>query len=726
MEVTDPGTPPAPERAARPGLKLDVAAALPVVTLFFWLCLVYGWEAWANVAPWLNSDEFERAQLSRAVAATGHEAWRTIPYRFESLYAYLLAPVWWIHDTGDAYGLAKAIGVAAMTAVVFPAYALARMLVSRGWALFAAAGAAMIPALAYSSMLLLEPLAYPWATLCFCLVAQALVRRRPAWSVGAAAACLAAPFVRSQLFVVPIGAALAAALYWFTGSGGRRLRRNWSLRHWVAFSVLLVCAAVVANAVARHYSHVWALTTSTYPGHIVRYGLRSIGSLTIGLGVLPVIAGLAALKAPRGERRSPELRAFTSLAISMVASFALYAGVKAAYVPTLGVTEFVERNLIYLAPLFFVGTALVLERRRVALFPLLAATGLVLYLVTTTPLHLEIAVFFDAPGLAGVSGLSRSLGLTAGGARALLIVLTLVSAALLLFLRYGSRAAATTGAVTAAVAVLAWNAYGEIDFARESHKVASAQVANMPRPLDWVDRTVPDATRVTYIGQSIDDPFDVLQLEFWNRTVRRVWSMDGSAPGPTETPDVVEDGRLEPASGTEYVVADSGVTPVGRVLARKLHRGGRGVRTWTLVRITPPLRLRQTIEGVYPDGWGAPGTALNQFSFAVSAPHSVRVHVFRTRAARRYPATVRVTLGTLALVGPIPGRRPSMGTIIAKRTIRVPDNLDHEFVFDAPPAPFRVETSVTPFPHDRDPRIGDPRDLGANVVYSVTPRASGS
>jgi hypothetical protein len=31
---------------------------------------------------------------------------------------------------------------------------------------------------------------------------------------------------------------------------------------------------------------------------------------------------------------------------------------------------------------------------------------------------------------------------------------------------------------------------------------------------------------------------------------------------------------------------------------------------------------------------------------------------------------------------------------------------------------------VTPFPHDRDPTIGDPRDLGANVVYSVTPRPS--
>jgi hypothetical protein len=70
----------------------------------------------------------------------------------------------------------------------------------------------------------------------------------------------------------------------------------------------------------------------------------------------------------------------------------------------------------------------------------------------------------------------------------------------------------------------------------------------------------------------------------------------------------------------------------------------------------------------------------------------------------------------------VPGsRRPATGSVTATKTIRVPNNLDHEFVFDAPPPPFRVETSVTPFPHDRDPRIGDPRDLGANVEYSVTP-----
>jgi hypothetical protein len=80
-----------------------------------------------------------------------------------------------------------------------------------------------------------------------------------------------------------------------------------------------------------------------------------------------------------------------------------------------------------------------------------------------------------------------------------------------------------------------------------------------------------------------------------------------------------------------------------------------------------------------------------------------------------------VTLGSLTLTGLPGGRTPAIATVISKRTLHVPRNLDHEFVFKAPPPPFRVETSVTPFPHDRDPTIGDPRDLGANVQYSVAP-----
>jgi hypothetical protein len=114
VEVAEPKTAPAPAPAVRSRLTARLGGALPIVTVFFWLCLLYGWEAWGNPTPWLNSDEYERAQLSRAVASTGHEAWRTVPYAFDSLYAYMVAPAWWVHDIGRAYGVAKAIGVASV------------------------------------------------------------------------------------------------------------------------------------------------------------------------------------------------------------------------------------------------------------------------------------------------------------------------------------------------------------------------------------------------------------------------------------------------------------------------------------------------------------------------------------------------------------------------------------------------------------------------------------
>jgi hypothetical protein len=304
-----------------------------------------------------------------------------------------------------------------------------------------------------------------------------------------------------------------------------------------------------------------------------------------------------------------------------------------------------------------------------------------------------------------------------------LIALALASAAVVAFLRLMPKRTGSRAVVIAAAFVLAWNAYGEISFARASHRFVDTTLSTVPRPLDWVDRAVPSGAQVYYVGQSVDDAGDVLQLEFWNRRIQHVWSTDGTAPGPGPSviPDLAApDGRLEPAAGVQYVVADYGISPVGSVVTTKIHRGGRGARPWTLVRITPPLRVRQTLEGVYPDGWGKPVTALNQFSIPNGTASTVRVHVSRTQAARLYPATVNLTVGTLT----VSGGRPAIGEVLFTRRLRVRSHLEHVFEFDAPPAPFRVETSVTPFPHERDPSIGDPRDLGATISYSVTPRTS--
>jgi len=54
-------------------------AAVPLASIYLWLCIVYAFEAWRHVTPWLFTDELETTQISRSLAATGHAARRGEP-----------------------------------------------------------------------------------------------------------------------------------------------------------------------------------------------------------------------------------------------------------------------------------------------------------------------------------------------------------------------------------------------------------------------------------------------------------------------------------------------------------------------------------------------------------------------------------------------------------------------------------------------------------------------
>src|SRR5919109_3022621 len=104
-------------------------AAVPLLSIFLWLCIVYAIEAWAHATPWLFGDELELTQLSRAIADTGHAARRGEPHGFNTLWTYVMAPAWLIDDVHSAYSTLKYLSVIVMTLTIFPAYALARRVV---------------------------------------------------------------------------------------------------------------------------------------------------------------------------------------------------------------------------------------------------------------------------------------------------------------------------------------------------------------------------------------------------------------------------------------------------------------------------------------------------------------------------------------------------------------------------------------------------------------------
>ena len=124
----------------------------------------------------------------------------------------------------------------------------------------------------------------------------------------------------------------------------------------------------------------------------------------------------------------------------------------------------------------------------------------------------------------------------------------------------------------AAVAVVAWGLTGQV-YAAEGERRLSEQVdGNLPQPYDWVEEATGGGS-VVVLGQEIKDATGIWLTEFFNPSVRKMWSLDGSAQnvgGPILTPDLdAVDGTLTPVPGTEYVLAVNGVTLQAPIVAQR-------------------------------------------------------------------------------------------------------------------------------------------------------------
>jgi hypothetical protein len=702
-----------------------LTAALPVVTVYFWLLVVYAFESWSHLTPWLFTDELETTQLSRSIAETGHAARRGVPHSFDTLYTFLLAPAWWIDSTPDAYSAAKYIGVATMTAVVFPAYWLARQLVGTRAALFVAAASAAIPAFLYSSMFVEEPLAYPSATLCLFLIVKGLTTRRRGWLAGALVASLVAPLVRGELAVIPVVYLLAVLFLVWTSAWARRKRAGWKTWDWVGAATLFVGAVIVINAFISKHAYSWLVSTEFYKGRMVDNGLWAAGALAIGLGILPVVAGLAWLVRPRDVLRTPPERVFAAVLVAAILGFGWYTAVKAAYISTVFSTLVVERNLIYLAPPLFVATALFLEQRRLHPLAVAGAGAFALYLVLTTPYKLDAFPYSDAPGLSILQGANRNLGLSGSVEKKVLILLVVVSVLVCLapLLARGRRPRLVGGVLAAAAAlVVGWNLTGQLAAADGSQRLSNQLLDNFPRPLDWLDRAS-GGEPVLYLGQKITDANGLWLLEFWNRSLHYVWSLDGTAkgPGPTLSPDLLSrNGRITSVPGIRYVVVDEGIDLVGRRVASEAHKAGGAAKKWILYRIKPPLRLEDAQTGIYDDGWTGADSAYSRYSTPGGRPGFAVVTVSRQAwGGPSPPGHVTIRVGPLRLDK---SHQPALGKVTRVVHWVVNSHGYKVFTIPTPKPPFRVEVHVDPtfVPAQVDPTSSEMRQFGAQVAYAFT------
>jgi hypothetical protein len=665
------------------------------------------------VSPSIFSDEIEFTQISRGIAETGRPSRLGEPSGFGSLYTYLVAPAWWLDPTA-AWEAAKLIGALLMTATLLPAYGLARFVVSRPWAIAAAVGAVAAPPLAYAPYLLEEPLAYPYSTTALWAITAAIARPTRGRLVLAAALCLVAPFVRGELamLLAIFGGGLFFLLW--RGEAFRRWRSAWSTGDWVGAGVLVVGAAIVFGAAAGHKSDAWYVATGFQKQRVFDHGVWSLAAMTLGLAVLPLVATVAAF-CSRRVRSTPEGRAFVAVGVSAFGAFVAYAAVKGAYLSTVFSLLIVERNVIYLVPIVFAATAAVLARPLASLPALAVGFAVALFLVLKAELRLDQYPYFEAPSLAIGHLANRNFIWDAADVERALVVTAVVSVALLAARTLvRSRAVGLAIAVVAACGVTAWALTAEIYASRGLNLFAERLHQATPKPVDWVDRAT-GGEPTLFLGQQLGkDTNPIWLLEFWNYSIDKIWSLDGTAPLPSLSPNLgAPDGRLDPDPGVRWVVVGNGVEVVGEQVGEP--RGG-----MTLFRVAPPVRFRYAQNGVFPDGWMSSRATYSQYApeNGVSRGFS-KVVVSRQGACGSIPtADVTVRIGPVAVVDKQPGFE-RVDTVERRRL--EPCGLTQ--VVTRATVPYHVEVTVSPtfIPAEVDSASGDMRELGAQVGFDFLP-----
>ena len=708
-------TSPAP---ARRSVGDRLAAGYPLIVAYLVLLTLYAWQTTKHSTPWLFTDELQWAELSRGIAQHGRPELRLHPVAFPSLYPYFLAPSWWLGATGPAYTAAKYLNAVVMTATLFPAYALARLFVARWPAVCCALAAAAIPELAYTGVLIPEPLAYPWSTLTLWLVARALLRPTRRSAAIAALAVVVAPAVRGELSVLVPAAVIAVAITFATSARSRRVIGAWTRSERLGAVTLLVLGAIWFDALLIHHSNAWRI--GTYFHHrMFSYGLWAFGAFAIGVGVLPVFVTLVWLFGAR--LRTLDERGLFAVIVGSVIPFGLYTAAKASYLSTILAVRVEERNLLYLAPLVFIATARWATAGRTRLVPGVLAFAAVAYLLATTPYHSNEHFYSDAPGLAILQWMNRTWAFTTADVGhvvfGILIGTAVVAAGLELVRRRPGRVASraiglVAGGLLAAL-VLTWNLTGEVVAADASNSFATSFRSVLPTPPDWIDRETGRA-RTMLIGEALGNSNILASIEFWNQSIEDVWSVDASAPGPgpAVTPNFLNvNGEVDPQLPIKWAVTMGNVELVGKVVTT--------VGGLRLYRLSHPVRIAAEEGGISPAGWMGTSAWYNRFAaFGRAKSGTAVISLSRLAACGDIPAVhITIRVSRIAIdkdAQPVAGRLETIRHVTVRSkpcqapVVRIP----------ATP-PFRIDVTA-----DRtfQPSLADKRQLSVVAAFSFEPK----
>ncbi|MEP6977601.1 MAG: hypothetical protein ABI948_06065 [Thermoleophilia bacterium] len=631
---------------------IALAALVGLSTTLRW------WAAERIPTPWIAPDELLYGLLGRSLWEHGNLDLLGEPTRFFSLVTpALVGGPLRIGSLETGYDLLKGLQALAMSLAAVPVYLWGRAFLTRFGALAAAALTVAIPGLVYSGLIMTEVAFYPILLLAAWAIARALVRGTVGSQLVALGAVSLATLTRLQAAVLlPVFfTALAVDLllacdlrrmrrFWPFAAGTALLALIWSLyrlRHGGPFSQVL---GGYQAAGETHYSVADAL----------RFVLYHAEYTLVFTGVVPVCAFVLLLVQAVRARPDPELRAYlattAALTVWLVAEVGIFAS---RHVGLLA-----ERNLFGLAPLYFLGLMLWIERGlpRPRIPTLAVALGAVVLL-----LALPVARFVSLPALPdtftliplyrlGVHHPHLNLELVAGA-----VFLVGVAAFVAVPRQLGVVLPAVLLVVFAAVSVSASRVV--------AGQAALVQPGTLGSDQRWIDKAATGPVAYVYTGDVYWS--SVWETAFWNRRITAVYDLllaqiPGGLPQPSVGPE--EDGRVVTADGKglrwPYVVASNSITWRGTRLADS----SAGLALW---RLDPPFRMATWVQNVQYNGVVDEHAKIfaydcrrGVFRIALRAPGSRSVRLLLNEGAfRRFELGTGETIELTVPASPPPGHR---------------------------------------------------------------------
>jgi hypothetical protein len=543
-------------------------------------------DARSVVHPITFADELIYSNAAKRMAQGDGPAPPGGSYGYGLVFPLLAAPIYRAAPhVPDAYLLLKVANAAFFSLAAIPAYLIARRVARPSLALGVAALTVLVPARAYTTLVLTESVAFTGFLLAVLAIVRALERPSVVRQLTALAVVALAVETRRQNLVLvvalPCAVAIEAAL---TTRGGRAILTRAAtgfLPTWLALGAVL--AGIVVQSLVRGTSPFAVLgpfetlSRSYDPGDIALWLGIHLSALGLMLAVVPLVAIPFALAAALRRGAPPQSRILGAVAAPLLILVLVQVATFAS--TPFGLDRIHERYLFYVAPLAFCLLALWIETGlRGARWAVVVVVVVVSLLPLAVPTGRLEALGIDAPTLSALGLDPDKGGLTPFH---LFAVIWSAFLALWVLLERSRRGLLLLAVVAAAFVVTDVRVHNA--FAAASRDRAVLAGARAGSDADWIDRAVGERASVTALAvaapatcgtREADRAASEAALQrgvFFNTGVEGVISV-GPAPDtglPVEYVSAGDEGALVPAprTDTSLVVSDSRVPLAGRVIA---------------------------------------------------------------------------------------------------------------------------------------------------------------